>query len=192
MKIIMHTARKRGFTLIEILVVIAILAALALVVVMTLNPSELLKQSRDSNRMSDLTTLNNAINLYISDTGAAAAIGAANTCYAHASSSVVCSNRFATGGTASTSASTAGNGTGWLPVNFNAISSGAPVSNLPVDPKNDTTYFYAYKPDTITLRYKLDAKMESKQYRSGGGGDVESTDGGTNPNLYEVGTELTL
>jgi prepilin-type N-terminal cleavage/methylation domain-containing protein len=38
-----------GFTLIELLVVIAILAIIAVVVILTLNPAELLRQSRDAN-----------------------------------------------------------------------------------------------------------------------------------------------
>ena len=58
---------KRGFTLIELLVVIAIIAILAVVVVLVLNPAELLKQSRDSNRLSDLSTLKTGISLYIQD-----------------------------------------------------------------------------------------------------------------------------
>lgn len=40
--------RRNSFTLIELLIVVAIVAILAIVVVLTLNPAELLKQSRDS------------------------------------------------------------------------------------------------------------------------------------------------
>ncbi|KKW47096.1 MAG: hypothetical protein UY99_C0042G0007, partial [Parcubacteria group bacterium GW2011_GWA1_59_11] len=43
---------RSSFTLIELLVVIAIVAILSAVVIITLNPAELLKQSRDSNRLS--------------------------------------------------------------------------------------------------------------------------------------------
>ena len=58
---------KKGFTLIELLVVIAIISILAVVVVLTLNPAELLRQSRDSQRVSDLGTLKSAISLYLVD-----------------------------------------------------------------------------------------------------------------------------
>src|SRR5258708_6895139 len=59
--------RSPGFTLIELLVVIAIIAILSVVVILTLNPAELLKQARDSNRISDLSTLKSAISLYLTD-----------------------------------------------------------------------------------------------------------------------------
>jgi len=57
----------RGFTLIELLVVIAILAVLAVAVVVVLNPAELIKQARDTTRISDLAALNSAISLYLAD-----------------------------------------------------------------------------------------------------------------------------
>lgn len=53
-----------AFTLIELLVVIAIIAILAVVVVLALNPAQLLAQSRDVNRVSDMATLNTALGLY--------------------------------------------------------------------------------------------------------------------------------
>jgi len=64
-----HSDDRRGFTLIELLVVIAIIAILAVVVVLTLNPAELLRQSRDANRVSDMATLTSALNLYLTDQG---------------------------------------------------------------------------------------------------------------------------
>src|ERR1039458_7608646 len=72
---------RKGFTLIELLVVIAIIAILAVVVVLTLNPAELLRQSRDANRVSDLATLNAAINIYNTDQSGAStySLGAAST-----------------------------------------------------------------------------------------------------------------
>ena len=56
--------KQKGFTLIELLIVIAIIAILAVVVVLTLNPAELLRQARDSNRISDFATIKSALALY--------------------------------------------------------------------------------------------------------------------------------
>ena len=55
----------RGFTLLELLIVIAILAILAAVVIIVLNPAQTLAQARDSQRLSDLATLKSAISLYL-------------------------------------------------------------------------------------------------------------------------------
>ncbi|HEY4526144.1 MAG TPA: prepilin-type N-terminal cleavage/methylation domain-containing protein, partial [Candidatus Paceibacterota bacterium] len=49
---------RSSFTLIELLIVIAIVAILSTVVIITLNPAELLRQSRDSVRLSDLSLMN--------------------------------------------------------------------------------------------------------------------------------------
>jgi prepilin-type N-terminal cleavage/methylation domain-containing protein len=61
------SSRRSGFTLIELLVVIAIIAILSVVVVLTLNPAEMLRESRDNNRLSDMDTLTHALSLYQTD-----------------------------------------------------------------------------------------------------------------------------
>ena len=59
---------KKGFTLLELLIVIAILAILASVTFVALNPAELLKKSRDAQRLADLAWVQTAINSYIANT----------------------------------------------------------------------------------------------------------------------------
>jgi prepilin-type N-terminal cleavage/methylation domain-containing protein len=180
---------KKGFTLIELLVVIAIVAVLSVVVILTLNPAELLRQARDANRVSDMSTLKSAISLYLADV-ATPNLGAAGTCYestSAASSSAGCGGLF--NGTVYTTVvattSRKVDGTGWIPVNFTGISSGAPIGNLPVDPVNDATHFYAYAASSTT--FEINSKMESSRYVAGGTGDVEGPDGGDKANYYEVG-----
>jgi len=178
---------KKGFTLIELLVVIAIVAVLAVTVILTLNPAQLLRQARDSNRTQDLSTMKSAISLYLADVSSPS-LGTSTLCYGHTSSSVSCAARF-TGGTQTLSSSLAITGSGWIPVNFTAISAGSPISALPVDPVNNTVYFYAYKPDSTNGTFEMNADMESTKFANGGSADVESTDGGNSATLYEVGTD---
>lgn len=183
----------KGFTLIELLIVIAILAVLSVVVILTLNPAELLRQARDSTRVSDMATYKSAIALYLADV-VSPSIGSNSNCYAHASSTgpaCTTDSRFA-GGTATTTANVNVTGTGWIPINFGAISSGAPISVEPVDPTNNSTYYYSYRPGSGGTTYKIVVNMESTKYAKGGASDVENTDGGISSSTYEVGTDLAL
>ena len=58
---------KKGFTLIEILVVIGIIAILAGVVLVAVSPGRQFKQARDTQRVANVNTLLNAIGQNISD-----------------------------------------------------------------------------------------------------------------------------
>ncbi len=179
----------RGFTLIELLVVIAILAILMVVVVITLNPSELLKQSRDSNRLSDMATLKTAISLFQTDvaTTSATALGTAKTCYnAVTTTGCTAGTYFQTVSATVVTSSRAIDSTGWIPVNFNAISSGAPINQLPVDPINTGTSFYAYEASGTAL-FKLTMTPESVKFSKSGSGDVTTNDGGPYTSIYEAG-----
>ena len=185
---------EKGFTLIELLVVLALVAILSVVVILTLNPAELLKQARDSNRTSDLSTLKSAISLYMADVNTPT-IGTSGLCYVSASAASAVANCGVFGSSTLTVTSTnAGvrnvNGTGWLPVNFSSISSGAPIGQLPVDPVNNLTYYYAYGVTGTNQLFEIDAKMESTKYGPGGGADIVSTDGGSNSGWFETGTSL--
>ena len=57
---------KKGFTLVELMIVIAVLAILASIVLFALNPAEVFKKTRDAQRMSDMRTISGAITYYIS------------------------------------------------------------------------------------------------------------------------------
>ncbi|HEV8666782.1 MAG TPA: prepilin-type N-terminal cleavage/methylation domain-containing protein [Candidatus Paceibacterota bacterium] len=58
---------KRGFTLIEILIVIGIIAILAAVVIVAINPSRQFAQAHNSQRLSNINSVLNAVGQNIAD-----------------------------------------------------------------------------------------------------------------------------
>jgi len=183
----------KGFTLIELLIVIAILAILATVVLLVINPAQMFAQARDSQRISDLNTLSNATALYLTTVSSPDLDGTADfACGTNYGASV-------SGGVEYSSASpsiyaaftTVVTGAGWVPVAYTGISGGSPISSLPIDPTNTvvSTYNYTYYCDNTNKWYEFNAIMESVRYANGGSDDVESTDGGDQVDVYEVGND---
>jgi prepilin-type N-terminal cleavage/methylation domain-containing protein len=195
----MNNRTQKGFTLVELLIVIAILAVLSVTVVVVLNPAELLKQARDSTRISDLASVNSAIALYLTDVATPYLNGPSTACSsatARCTVSTTTSPFTATGngcGGGTANATTTVDGNGWVAVTLSSITGGSPLARLPIDPINSGNQFYAYACGTgSALNYELNTNMESTKYSSGGSSDVESNskDGGTNALVYEVGNNL--
>ena len=185
----------RSFTLVELLIVIAILAILAAAVVIVLNPAELLAQARDSQRISDVNMVKKAVDLFIVD-NSTTSLGVANRVYISIpDSSISCAN--ITGlptlpatwqYVCATSANLRNiNGTGWLPLDFTQVKGGSPIPYLPIDPQNDQTLtkYYQYIPGTNT--FELTALMESEKQAN-----AAAKDGGIDPGRLEVGSDVSL
>ncbi len=214
---------KKGFTLLELLIVIAIIAILSVILILVLDPAETLKKSRDSQRIADLNTLKTAIGIWTTTTSTPWLGGAA--------ANTACKVGTASGGTytsgvsrifyslptstqisdvtldatantssqASVGSSTLTDGTGWLPVNFDQLTGGSPISNLPLDPTNavvsasaiaGTDQVYRYVCNASTTKWEADAELESNTFTVQD--NKESKDGGNNPTMYETGTDLKL
>jgi len=186
---------KKGFTLVELLIVIAILAILSVAVVLVLNPAELIKQARDSTRISDMAALNSAIALYLTDVATPYLGGASTACVTTSSvtfaSTTTALNPWAGGAAQRVITSTTVDGTGWVAINLGAVSAGAPISRLPIDPVNSAAYWYGYACNA--LNYKLATVLESNKYSATSTGYMRNAyDGGTSNGFYEVGNSLSL
>jgi len=183
---------EKSFTLIELLIVIGIVAVLAAVVVLILNPAQFMAQARDSRRLDELQTLNKAISIYLA-TGHTY-LGETNTVYVSIpDSNSACANL---GLPALPSGwyyhcSNADDyrkvdSTGWIPIDFTSISFGSPLNILPIDPENSTStgQYYTY---VIGGSYELNAILESQKYRE----NIKITKNNL-PGVLAVGTNLNL
>ncbi len=189
--------RRRGFTLPEILIVIAVIAAGALTVIYFLNPSELSLQANDSTRIADISQLDSVLPLAKNITS----LGAANTIYVSVPDPTLSGAQTSTCSSLGLVTLPAGqtywcvssqnyrnvDGTGWIPVDLTKVTGGSPIGLLPVDPKNQTSTgsYYAYATDGTN--YEITANVQSVKYsgqETGGGGPI--------PFLYAKGTSLTL
>ena len=181
----------KSFTLIELLIVIAILALLMSIIILTLNPAEMLKKTRDTKRISSLKSINNALGIFQA-TRPTASIGTANIVYVSIpDSSSTCANLgLPTLPGYTYQCSTEANyrktdGTGWIPVNFDSLDIGSPISSLPIDPTNTTStgLYFTY---VMGGSWELRSLMESTNQ------DQAINDGDAYPGLYSVGSTLNL
>jgi prepilin-type N-terminal cleavage/methylation domain-containing protein len=210
-------SKKKGFTLLELLIVIAILAVLGALVIFLLNPAETLRKARDSQRISDLSTIKTALGIYIASKTSPSLDGQSGSsinekCIGGTGADTIwitdsAVTDTAASGTALTVATTSAanlaltNGGGWLPVNLDSLTGGSPISNMPVDPINaandvaniaSSSLMYRYACKKSPLGFEVNVRLESGAFGPGGEDDRAAKDGGNNATLYEVGTDLTI
>lgn len=214
--------KRAGFTLLELLIVVAILAILSVALIIVLNPAETLRKSRDVQRMSDLSTMKTALGLYLTSTATPYLGGAATnaTCkptpatawgssgtykiwYSLPSTSAITAVAI-DGSTLVTPAAQSANpsftdGTGWIPVNFSSLTGGSPISNLPIDPVNTVANLASVASTDLVYRYACSQTPFAFEIDA----QLESTaytvtdnkltsDGGNSTKYYEVGTNLSI
>ena len=183
----------KSFTLIELLIVIAILSLLMAIVVISINPAEMLKKSRDAKRISSIKNLNNALSIFQA-TRYTGFMGTSSIVYISIpDSDSSCSNlglpTLPDGYTYACATSAnyrKTDGTGWIPVNFDSLDIGSPISSLPIDPTNTTStgLYFTY---VAGGSWELTSGFESVSYN-----EQAVNDGGTDPLAFEFGTNLTL
>lgn len=165
--------KSAGFTLVELLVVIAIISILAAIMTLVINPIELIKQSRDTTRISDLGSMVNAISIAVQESSDTPV---KTYCKPPEDTNLPC--------TGTSTGSRAVDGTGWVKVDFTKQKN-VTIATLPIDPVNTGENVYTYKANGDG--YKFTTKLESNKQK-----DKMKSDGGPDDTLYEVGTNLTL
>jgi prepilin-type N-terminal cleavage/methylation domain-containing protein len=179
------------FTLIELLVVMGILGILMAITILVINPAEYLRRARDTNRVSDLNTLKTALTLYSVDTGTDFSIPDYVVYVSLPDSSSICATwslpALPTSNPWVYHCSTTAtyrkiDGTGWVPVNLSTMAS-KPLSSLPIDPTNDTTYYYTFVKGGS---FELNAITETQSYKTGSNNKTNL------PGVIAAGTNLNL
>lgn len=191
--------KKVGFTTVELLVTVTIMAVLAILVIVAINPVDLLKQGRDSNRVAALNSINGALR-FLTENEPGTFIGTSSVVYVSIpDTSSTCANlglpTLPSGWTYNcvlTASSTRVDGTGWIPVDFQAISAGSPISQLPIDSKNSTStrnYFtYVASGNSWAMAFS----PEAEKNKLGGTNNLTIKDGGQKASLFELGKDLSL
>ncbi|MDO8602030.1 MAG: hypothetical protein Q7R62_02815, partial [bacterium] len=148
-------------------------------------------QARDSRRVEDLNNIRSAINFYLTTVTTPSLEAGAGVCGTNYWGTVAGATESFTG-TPSLQAQygTGVDGTGWVPVDFTAISGGSPLAVLPNDPLGTDTaaQSYTYQCNTAAVTFEINANMESTRYTTAPD-NLEDADGGDVTTIYEVGND---
>ena len=181
---ILKSRYMKGFTIIELLIVIAILGVLAVALLITINPGEAQKKTRDAERLAHLKTLQVLIDQFINDGQNATGniIGAAG-----ANSSALLQVNSQSCGVGS-----------WLGIDTCAYG-----ATVPLDPNNGVARTFvtnaaAAVPTTGTVTSQYRARIVGSDYEvnvmqeSTANASKIANDGGNSAQWVEIGTSLTL
>lgn len=198
----------QGFTLIELMVVLAMILVLISITSQIFNPSAYLKKTRDNKRIADLKAIDIALKTYLTVTSSPN-LGPTNKGADEASSTIFISVPFDKEDVrnqtlvwnsktfyfsqASSTEFFKNDGNGWLPVNLSSLSY-QPLFAYPYDPINSyqLKLFYSYVFKRANSTFEVNTNLEYEGYKYNGNEDKTSTDAGDNPNILEIGTDKTL
>lgn len=175
-------SRIRAFTLIELLIVIAIIAILGSATVLVLNPLELMRQSRDGTRINDTENIQKSIAFTLFNNPSLIDSLLATNIYLSLPSGS-CPTNPPAGYTYVCNATTANinkiDGTGWIPLSLQNIAA------LPIDPNqnNNANDYYAFIANPATKTFVVTSLLESEKQSKASA----SKDGGTDPGRFEKG-----
>ncbi len=206
--------KPKGFTFIEILVVMTLLVVIGAILILILNPAEYLKRTRDAKRLSDASILSLAMahyNYSVSfneknkdedgphfPSSGVPPLPVTDSCKNEANPRIFVSvpsdnnedspvpdSPWVYSRVTSTQLKSV-DGSGWLPIRFVDDSSRrAPISTLPVDPINSFSSGYYYSYGCGS--WELNLRFESDKYR-----DLALFDNGSDDEVYEVGNDLNI
>ena len=162
--------KQKGFTLIEMLVVIAIIAILAGAVILAINPVATMQKSRDATRLNDMDALRSAINLALAEGEIQLKVTGPNT---------------SLDGNQNVTGTDAAGGYVKYTTPSGKVGLGRYIPALPLDPLNTGTSVYTFR--STVNDYELNCILEHPDNTV-----KETKDGGNNTAVYEVGTNLTI
>lgn len=154
---------QKGFTYVELMVSLAILLLLIFLVTVFVDPKSQIEKSRDEKRMTDISTLDRAINEFLLD----------QKRYPDLEDVIRTSTSLPVGSTALNNSNL-----GWILDDLSPY-----LDKQPTDPLNNEQFFYTYTHSTMS--YEINAKLEFFI-------DAMVNDGGNDSNLYEIGNNLNL
>lgn len=169
-----HMRKQAGFTIVELLIVIVVIAILAAITIVAYNGIQ--QRSRDAIRVSDLKGVQKALELFYIDQGRYPTTPGGATWDDHWTAMQTCL--------------TTGVSCGFTPSNYQPV-----VSKVPNDPQDnpntqsdtDPTYYTGYEGrtnDNYILRVKLENSSDSALTNDADGGWRTSTDGLCNDPWY--------